>query len=193
MKTIFFSLTLALIVLFAGISTIFGSAIMAYDLYSGGPNFMQGFIVFCLGATLFFSASIAYIVTKTFNNTDTISDSLIKLLEFLNESNQPPANPLQDLFSKFGMGMPGLNGTIKTSIMNEDGTITPLGEKTFSSNQERDDIIFKAMGTRPGMKDFKDMTIPELQAEEKKAVDSQNFEVAAAIRDLMNEKNNNKN
>jgi hypothetical protein len=192
MKSILFALTLALVILFAGISAMFGIGIMIYNLYSSGPNFMQGFTVFCLGATLFFSGTVAYIVTKILTNTDILADSLVKLIEHQEQHSGPQMNPLQALFQKFGMQGMGGPGIIKTSLINEDGTITPLEEKKFSSNKERDDIIFRAFNSKPGKKNIQDMTIQELKDEEKKAVESQNFELAAAIRDLMNEKNNNK-
>jgi len=189
MKSILFALTLALIVLFSGIAAIFGVGIMAYDLYSGGPNFMKGFTVFCLSTTLFFSTTVAYMITKIITNTDTIAESLIRLVEHV-EQNQQPINPLQALLGKFGIQSMTGPGTIKTSIFKSDGTITPLEEKTFNSNKERDEIILKAFSSKPGKKSIHEMTITELKDEEKKAVDSQDFELAIAIRDLMNEKNN---
>lgn len=194
MKSIFAALILALIVLFSGVSAIFGLGIMVYDLYSGGNEFMHGFTVFCLGAILFFTSTVAYIASKILTNTDIIADSMIKFIE--NEmQKEVEQNPLQALFGK--MGLPGMgSGSIKMARMDEDGNITPLGEKTFGSHEEmikhRDELLHKAFGFKSDKKKIQDMTLEELQAEEIKAVGSQNFELAAAIRDLMNEKKNKK-
>jgi hypothetical protein len=109
-------------------------------------------------------------------------------------------NPLHQLFQNLGMGggefpgMPGMSGSIKMSSIDEEGNITPLGEKEFSSPEEflkyRNEILQKAFGKKPGStkKKFEEMTVSELEAEEKKAIETQDFELAAAVRDLIKEK-----
>jgi hypothetical protein len=199
MKTLAFAITLLLTVVFSIISAAVGLGIMAYDLYSGGSQFMHGFTVFSLGAILFFVSTTAYIATKILTNTDILADSMIKFFE--HEMGKEEAglgmNPLQALFGKMGMGLPGMGaGSIKMARMDEDGNITPLGEKTFSSHEElikhRDELLQKAFGAKPGKKDIKEMSLEELEVERQQAVDSQKFELAAAIRDLIEEKKKNK-
>jgi hypothetical protein len=197
MKSIFAALTLALIVLFSGISAIFGIGIMAYDLYSGGDEFMRGFTIFCMGATLFFAATVAFIVTKILTNTDVIATSMVKFFEHEIEKEETKINPMQAFFGRMGLPEMG-NGSIKIATLDEDGNITPVGEKTFTSHEEmikhRDELLANAFGYKPekAKTKFEDMTLAELESEEKKAVDGQQFELAAAIRDLMNEKKNKK-
>lgn len=152
---------------------------------------MHGFTVFTLSAILFFASTTAYIVTKILTNTDILADSMVKFLEHEMDKEDSGVNPLQALFGK--MGLPGMGaGSIKMARMDEDGNITPLGEKSFSSPEElikhRDELLAKAFGSKPDKKKIQDMSLEELQAEEIKAVGAQDFELAAAIRDLMEEK-----
>jgi hypothetical protein len=191
MKSLVFAITLAFVVLFSAVSTLVGASIMVYNLYTGGPGFMHGFEVFCLSAILFFTSTTAYIATKILTNTDVIADSMIKFFEHEMRKEEVGMNPLQALFGK--MGLPGMGaGSIKMARMDEDGNITPLGEKTVSSPEElikhRDELLFKAFGAKPGKKDIKEMSLEELEIERQQAVDSQKFELAAAIRDLIEEK-----
>lgn len=191
MKSLVFALTLALVVIFSFISSLVGIGIMIYDLYSGGSQFMHGFTVFSLSAILFFAATTAYIVTKILNNTDILADSMVKFLEHEMDKEVPVINPIDALFGK--MGLPGMGaGSIKMASMDEDGNITPLGEKTFNSHEEmvkhRDELLSKAFGFKSDKKKIQDMSLEELQTEEIKAVDAQDFELAAAIRNLIQSK-----
>lgn len=191
MKSLFFALLLAVMVFCAGATAVVGFGIMIWDLYSGGPNFMTGFNVFFLGAILFFVSTTSYIITKVLTNTEILSDVMSRFLA--NEMQKGPnQNPLQNLFSQ--MGFPGATTSIKVARMDEDGNITPMSEADFDSADEmlkhRDEILSKLFGNNPieRKKKIQEMTIEELQAEEKKAVSVQDFELAAAIKNLLDEK-----
>lgn len=192
MKTILFAISLALLVLFSAISAFVGAGIMIYDLYSGGSNFMQGFNIFCLGSILFLVSVTSYMITKTLTNTEILADVMSKYIanEMAKEM-KVNINPLQQLFG--GGFPPGMNmgtGSIKLSSIDKDGNITPLGEREFNNPEEllkyRNEILNKAFGAKPGKKQIQDMSTEELKEEEKKAVDNQQFELAAAIRDVLN-------
>lgn len=196
MRAIFFAAFLALLILFAAASAIFGAGIMINDLYTSGSNFMQGFQIFCLGSILFLVAVTSYIITKVLNNTEILADALAKIVANEINKSMENINPLQALFGQMGNMPPGM-GTIKVARMDEDGNITPMGESNFSSEElmkHRNEILAKAFGYKPEnvKKKFEDMTLDELQSEEKKAVDGQQFELAAALRDLIEERKKNK-
>lgn len=201
MRTIFFALSLALLILFAAAGMVIGAGIMIYDLYSDGPNFMQGFTVFSLSSILFLVSITSFIVSKVLTNTEVIADVLSRFMAHeMKKELAAGGNPLHQLFQNLGMGggfpgMPGqMKGSIKMTGMDEDGNIIPLGEREFNSPEEfikhRNEILANAFGKHPGgaKKKFEDMTIQELESEEQKAIDSQNFELAAAVRDLIKEK-----
>ena len=192
MKSVFFSMLLALLILFLAISAVAGLGMMVVDFYTGGGKMMQGFEVFTLGAILFFVCSTAYIVTKILASTEVIVDTLTKFVE--HEISKTKINPLQSLFGGLGsMAFPGQT-TIKIGSIDEDGNITPLDETKFSSKDDfikyRNSILSEAFGQKPAdiKKKLEDMTIEELKEEEKKAVDKQNFELAAAIINIIEEK-----
>lgn len=200
MKTLFVALSLALLVLCSAAGIVFGAGTMIYDLYSGGSQFTTGFYIFSLSSILFLVSIASFMISKVLTNTEVIADVLAKFLA--NEMKKELAasgNPLHQLFQNMGMGrgfpgMPGMSGSIKMSSIDEDGNITPLGEKEFSSPEEfikyRNEILQQAFGKKPGntKKPFEEMSITELEAEEQKAIDSQEFELAAAVRDLIKEK-----
>lgn len=203
MKTLIFALTLALIIAFGAISSAIGVGFMIYDIYSGGNNFMQGFTIFSLGSILFLAGTTSYIVTKTLTNTEVLADVLARFIE--NEMRKEDGsiqNPIQSLFGNlFGPGnLPGIpgQGTIRMATIDKDGNFKDLGEEKFSSPEEflkhRNDILNRAFGGKQEQdkKKFEDMTLEELRTEEKQAVESQSFELAAALRDLINEKENKK-
>lgn len=170
MKQLISGLILTLIILSSALTAIVGLAIMGYDLYADGSNFHYGFNVFSLGAILFFVSLTTYISSKILANTNLIAETMLKLLE--NEiSKSKPMSPLQMLF---GGGFP------------------PMGATIVSLNSERDELITKEFGDKAIKKDIHQMTLEELEAEEQIAVSTQKFELAAAIRDLMNEKKNKK-
>lgn len=188
MKTIAGVLAIAGLLLCTIAGTITGVGIMIYDLLSGGDNFMQGFTVFSLSATLLLVTVIAYMVSKLMTASQKIADVLEKTLQDeMNHEHPSTFNPLEAFFR---MGaFPG-QGTIKMATIDENGNFIPLGEKQFSSHEElikhRNDILSKSFQNAP--KKLEDMTNEELKQEEKKAVDSQNFELAACIVNLIQER-----
>ncbi len=201
MKNIFFALSLTVIMLFSFVAAVAGAGIMAYDAYSGGPNFTHGFNVFCLGTILFFVTISSYMITKILTSTSIIADVMTKFIEHeMTKTVNQPENPFTKLFGGLGNnGLPGFGatGTLSISSLDEDGTITPLGETNFTNAEDliknRDEILNRAFGPKSGIqkKDINDMTIDELQAEEQLAISQQDFELAAAVRDLVLEKTKN--
>jgi hypothetical protein len=200
MKTLFFAASLALLVLFSFVGIIVGAGTMIYDLYSSGPNFMQGFTIFSLSSILFLVSVTAFIATKILTNTEIMADVMAKFVAHeMKKEMSGGGNPLQQFLQNLGMGggfpgMPNISGSIKMASVDEDGNITPLGEKEFKNPEEflkyRNEILQKAFGKNPTKtkKKFEEMSIQELESEEQKAIDSQNFELAAAVRDLIKEK-----
>jgi excinuclease UvrABC helicase subunit UvrB len=73
---------------------------------------------------------------------------------------------------------------------NEDGTFTPLEKREFSSDEEmramRDEMLNRAFSKKN--KKLEDMSISELEVEREKAVETQDFELAGAIRNLIEQK-----
>jgi hypothetical protein len=187
MRALIFAALLGLTLIFSLASAVFGVFIMFSSITNSSADLMQGFTIFCLGTILFFVTSIAYIVTKILTNTDVLTDVLTKML-LREQNNAQPVNPFQALFGHGGMG------TIKVAGVDENGNITPMGESQFNSTEDllkqRNDILAKAFGWKPetSKKKFEDMTMTELESEEKKAVDGQQFELAAALRDLIEQR-----
>ena len=83
-----------------------------------------------------------------------------------------------------------LSGSITIAKVGEDGSITPIERREFNSPEELDkirrDLLNKAFKGKD--KKLEDMTIQELEVEREKAVDAQEFELAVAIRDLIEHK-----
>lgn len=202
MKTLLFALTLALIMTFAAVSSICGIGIMVYDVYSSGNNFMQGFTIFSLGSILFLVGITSYIVTKILTNTEILADVMTKFVENELRKEENPINPMESIFGNmFKSNLPGLPGqiTVKTAHLDKNGNLIETGEEKFSSTKDfinhRNEILARAFGSTQEQhkKKFEDMDLEELRNEEKNAVDAQSFELAAALRDLINEKEKKKN
>jgi hypothetical protein len=193
MRTIIAALAIAGIILGSIVGAFTGAGIMIYDIYSDGPNFMKGFELFSLSSILLLVTVSAYMLTKVLTASEVMANIMGKYLqnEMVKEIEKNIANPQTNpLAAFFGMGnFPG-QGTIKMATMDEHGNIVPLGERTFSSPEElikhRNDILNNAFGNAP--KKLEDMTIEELKAEEKKAVENQEFELAACIVNLIQER-----
>jgi len=201
MKSIFFAIMMALIILFSGITALTGVGMMVIDIATNGHNLIKGFEVFSLSMILLFVTITSYITTKILTGTDVLVDVMTRFLDNeISKSNKNPINnSIQSLFSNLG-GLGGFQGTTSIQIgkMDEDGNITPMDEQTFSSTEEfmkhRDEILAKAFGHKPTevKKKLADMSVEELKVEEKKAVDKQDFELAAAIVNLIEEKKKDK-
>lgn len=168
------------------VGTIVGLLMMTYQLYTGKYEFLPAYTTMVISLVLFIVTVIAYMITKVMTSTEIIAESLIKLVEL--ESDNAPQNSLDALFG----GLMSGPGTIQVSHINEDGKMTPFEEKQFSTPEEfinyRNELVVKALSKDGGKKRLEDMSIDELKNEEKKAVDSQDFETAAAILSLIEEK-----
>lgn len=167
-KSIFFALSLALIMLSSAIAGLTGIFIMGVDLYTGGDNFMHGFTVFSLGTILFFVCTTAYIATKVLTNTEVLANTMTKYIEY-EIGKQTVANPFQ-MFGQFS------GSTMEIININRPGSM--------------EDMLGNIFGHRPEVKTMDQMSVDELKTEEKKAVDSQDFERAATIRELIEAKKN---
>lgn len=168
MKSIFFALSLGLIMLFSALSAIFGLGIMLVDLYTSGENFMQGFTVFFLGTICFFVCTIAYICTKISGSLEIISESLIR----------NKFDSLKDMFS-----------TQSTLTSPPNIKVTNIEEGALSEELLR--VLFGEGKT--AKKELVDMNLEELEIEKNKAIDSQDYEKCAHIRQLIKNKTNKKN
>lgn len=194
MKKILASMAIGLTLFLSAATIISGLCLMGDYLINGGSRGMQGFELFSLGAILFIVILSGYMLSKILSYTEVMVDTLTTLVDHtISKSGPNPINPLEALFGQ--MGLPG-SGTIKMAKMDEDGNIIPFMSKEFNNKEEfikhRDEILSKALGGT-NKKKVEDMTLEELQVEEKKAVSTQDFELAACIRDAINEKTKNKN
>lgn len=197
MKLASAALGITFLILCSVIGIITGFGMMIYDIFVSHTGLGQDFMIFAISTTMFLTTVVAYIATKILARTDALTEVIIKYFqnEMLKEAKQhmPSGNPFSPLMNLFqGQGFPG-PGTVSISSMDENGNIIPLGEKTFSSHEElikhRNEILQKHFGSVN--KDLKDMSIEELHIEEKKAVAAQDFELAASIVNLIEEKKQN--
>ena len=176
MRHIFFAMSLALLIMIAGASGIIGLGYLGYDIATGNSSrLMQDFQVFTLSSILFLVAVSSYMITKTMANTEALSDVAAKLIK--REIDKGPVNPFQLLFQN----------------MSQLPVIT-IDQSQFSSPEEfykhRDEILAKGFNQKPTeiKQKLEQMTIEQLQAEERKAVENQEFELAAAIVSLIQDK-----
>lgn len=152
---------------------------MVYDVYSGGNNFIQGFTVFSLGTILFFLITSAYMITRILTNTNIIADVLEKFVE--NEIAKTKNNPLQNF--------PGI---IQISKIDEQGNISPVSDSTNSNpdfsrmhSEIINNLFKKPFATK---KELEVMTLEELNKEKEEAIEKQDYERAARIRNIIDEK-----
>jgi hypothetical protein len=172
MKLVMYALGLALLILLSAAGAVVGLGLMIYSLLTDKTSFLQAFEVFSLSSILFLVCIASYMIAKILTNTEVLSQVMAKFIQ--NEMTKS-INPLAGLFGGMGLGMP---------------KIITLDESQFSSPEEfhkhRDEILGKVFGNKA--KNLNDLTIDELKLEEKKAVDNQDFELAAAIISLIEEK-----
>lgn len=186
MKTLFYLVMSLLTLVSSIVGTIVGMCMMAYQIYTGKYEFLPAYTTMALSLVLFLVTVTAYMITKVMTSTEIIAESLIKLIQM--DSGIAPQNPLGALFG----GLVNGPGTIQVSKMDDDGKLVPFAEKQFSTPEEfikyRNELVAKALSKDGGKKKLEDMSIEELTKEEKKAVESQDFETAAAIVSLIEEK-----
>lgn len=192
MKYIFAALTLGFVLLASLVASVTGVVIMIADLINHTDNFFQGFITFSLGTILFFVTIAAYQQVQILNNTKIIAQALAEYMEHqMKMSSMGQSNPFASLFNG---GFP-MSGTMKMARIDESGNIVPFMEKNFNSPEEflkyRNELLSKAFGYKPEEteKKLEELSVDELKQKEKEASDNQNFELAAAIRDLIAKKN----
>lgn len=192
MKYIFAALTLGFVLLASFAASITGFGIMIADVINYTDNFFQGFLIFSLGTIMFFVTIAAYQQVQILTNTKIIAQALAEYMEHQMKMNSMgQGNPLASLFSG---GFP-MSGTMKMARIDESGNIVPFMEKNFNSPEEflkyRNELLSKAFGYKPeeAEKKLEELSVEELKFKEKEASDSQNFELAAAIRDLIAKKN----
>lgn len=176
---------LSIIILSAG-SALVGAGTMVYNFYLGTP-ILNGFIVFCLGSILFISIIIAYMVSKVMTSTTVMVDVLENLLNNEIEKKTDNTNPFSSLLNGLGASIT----SIKIGKIDEDGNITSIGDQSVSGLEE----VMKNLNLNVNPiteKKLEDMTIKELQGELDKDIAKQSYERAAKIRDLIQEKKNNK-
>lgn len=202
MRTLFFAASLAVLVFASAITSLISFGSIIVNFYQGEPV-MNSFQVFALSTILFLVSVISYIVTKTLTNTELMAKVLAEQLERqlekeMEENSKRMGGP--NILSSLLGGMMGGPGQTSVSItaFDKNGNAISMGDKTFDNPEElikyRDEILEKYFGKKPaGKKEMKDMTVEELKAEEKKAVDNQDFELAAAIKSLIDEKKSGKN
>ena len=124
-----------------------------------------------------------FILTKVLKYSELTSSTLSNLIEYtLNRDTQaPPSNSIDSFLG-------GDSGIIKMARLEEDGTITPLGEKEFNSTEDFMSKIMSRALTPIEPRKIEDMSVEELNAEIIKALASQNYEDAAKYRDAIKNK-----
>lgn len=203
MKKIIFFLSITAGLFTTAIISLIGFASFIYKVWHG-QDYMESFQLFSLSAILCITSITAYIVIKILTSTELIGDILQKFFELHIHKNDPkPKDPdimnlIQGLFSG---GLPDVNvtGRISVSSFDNDGNETSLGDKSFNNQNEfikyRNELLGKDFRfTQKDMsKKLENMSIEELKKEENKAIDTQNFELAGAIRDIIKEKESKNN
>ena len=180
-----------MLIIFSAGTAIVGAFMMISSLISGNANFLKGLEVFFLGSISFTVTMVAYTATKVLRNTDILAECMADTLDALDRQ-QGAKSSLMDILGRGGFPPPfPFNGTVRMAKMDKDGNITPVGEREFGSHEEflkfRDELINNAMN-KNGKKPVSEMSLEELENEREAAEKAQNFELAAAIRDAINEK-----
>ena len=187
------------LILFSAYMSGYGVYTMVNDISNGG-DIGRGFMFFSLGLMVIGVAAILYTIGAVLDNLKRLNENIIPMLmqaQGMGGAKQP--NPFADFINhlKNHQGhdnddMPDfpLSGSMTIAKMNEDGSYTPLEKREFNSPEEmrkfRDEMLKKAFSKNE--KKLEDMSVQELEVERVKAVDAQDFELAAAIRDLINQK-----
>lgn len=186
-------------------ATVYGIYRMIYDGIQG-EDLGRGFMFCSMGFIATTGLIILYSIGAMLENLKILNEKMIALIMSHNGSanNGGTRNPLFDLLSQLKQNMGDddsielddddlpKSGSITIAKVGEDGSITPIERREFNSSDELDairkELLNKAFGNKE--KKLEDMTIEELETEREKAVDAQEFELATAIRDLINQKQN---
>lgn len=206
MKSLFSTALFGITILVGAVFALFGVYTMISDVSEGG-EIIKGFMYFSLGTILALSMLTIYAIGALTDAVKILGDLMFKQTKKDMISNMfgggnpmggspqgehPLAQLLKRIAEDTRNGEFG-NGKIKITRMDKDGNMHSLGEREFKSHEDlikfRDEVLSGAFGKDV---DLKDMTIEQLQREELNAVEKQDFELAASIRDLINEKSNRK-
>lgn len=207
MKSLFTTALFGITILVGAVSAIFGVYTMISDISDGG-ELIKGYMYFSLGIILALSMLTIYAIGALTDAVKILGDLMFKqtkkdMIQNMfgggmggspqdGKGEHPLAQLLKRIAEDTRNGEFG-NGKIKITRMDKDGNMHSLGEREFKSHEDlirfRDEVLSGAFGKDV---DLKDMTVEQLQQEEIKAVDKQDFELAASIRDLINEKTNRK-
>jgi hypothetical protein len=173
MKYILSALFFGFIFITATIAAVSGLVMMANAVLDH-TSLIPGFHCFALGSILFLVTASSYMITQILASAKITSVLVSNLTELILSRNQAQ-NPFSALIN-------GLQGHIQMGEVNLDGTVTPLGGS-------RNDLISRFFG-QPGQppKKLEELSIEELEAKRKEFIDTQRFEEAAAVRDLIAEK-----
>lgn len=189
MKKLLGPLSIGVVLLTAVSAAGYGSLIMAYNLFTGGNDFTHGFIYFSLGFILAIGIVCLYTLTQILDSNKELANAVTELLLNAIDKNKKD-NPINSLFGSIGVPLSGIIKTYRT-----DTAGNPVSsEINFNSQEEyfahRDAIIAKLFGLESTevKHTLEDMTIEDLQKREQQAVDNQDFESAAAIRDAIDRK-----
>lgn len=182
------------LILFSAYMSGYGVYTMIHDITNGG-DIGRGFMFFSLGLIIIGMSAILYSIGAIVDNLKRLNEMILPLIlqsKEEEEEENPFAKILQHIKNSRGGDMPDfpLSGSMTIAKMNEDGSYTPLEKREFNSPEEmrqfRDEMLKKAFSKNE--KKLEDMSVQELEVERVKAVDAQDFELAAAIRDLINQK-----
>lgn len=188
-----------------GTLILFSTSMAGYGVYSmfsdviNGGDLGRGFMFFSLGMLIVGVAAILYTLGVIIENLKRVNENLILQMQ----GNQNPGqgqNPLVDFMNQFkdkmtedGGEFP-LSGSMTIAKMNDDGSITPIEKREFNSPEElknlKEEMLKKVFAKKD--KKFEDMSIQELESERDKALGEQDFELAAALRDLIKNKEDSK-
>lgn len=171
-----------------------------------GDDILPGLLIFSIGALLAMTTISMYALSSIVSSLKTLTEKIIPLaVRGSMMGAAPEENPMMNFLNKLrsemekadpedGDGELPTSGTMTVIRVNEDGTHTPIERREFNSPEElqqlRNEILNKAFAKSD--KKLEDMTIDELETERDKAVDAQDFELATAIRDLLENRKNTK-
>lgn len=190
-----------------GALILFSFGMVGYGLFSmfasgfRGDEIIPGVIIFSLGAILALVTFSMYALSAIVSSLKEITEKLIPLAIKGSMVKDSKPNPMADFINSLRKNMMNDNdddddnelptsGTMTIMRVNDDGTHTPIERREFNSPEElqrlRDELINKALSKKD--KKLEDMSVDELEVEREKAVEAQDFELATAIRDLINQR-----
>lgn len=165
MKTLFISACIIFSLVISGIGFIHGAYRMAYTLLYDKSEFFQSFEIFSLSAILLFVSITSFLIVRILANTDLLMSGLSKLMNTQRDKPNIQAirlSPIQ------------MDETMDENLSKVFGTL--FGHLSEKSKQTEGD------------KKLEDMTLEELKDARNKAIEKQDYEGAAKIREIINKK-----